>query len=100
MLGVARGAGPDQPGLIGQYDGLGAVGSLLGIPLGVAGYHMVVPRMADAVDITLPAYMTDVWQAPAPAALGLAGVGIAVLGAFVPARRAGRLTVAEVLRSE
>ncbi|MEU6532103.1 FtsX-like permease family protein [Streptomyces sp. NPDC046928] len=79
---------------------LGVLGSLLGIPLGVAGYELVVPRMADAVDITLPAFMTDVWRAPACAALALAGVVIAVLGALVPARRAGRLTIAEVLRGE
>lgn len=79
---------------------LGAIGSLLGVPLGVAGYQLVIPRMADAVDITLPAYMTDVWRAPALAGLALAGLVIAVLGAFVPARRAGRLTIAEVLRSE
>ncbi|MGV9455120.1 ABC transporter permease [Streptomyces sp. NPDC003635] len=79
---------------------LGALGSLLGVPLGIAGHHWVVPRMADAVDISLPAYMTDVWQAPALAGLALAGVAIAVLGAVVPARRAGRLTIAEVLRNE
>ncbi|WP_246101217.1 hypothetical protein [Streptomyces cyaneus] len=40
-----------------------------GIPLGMAGYHLVVPRMTAAVDITLPACMTDVWEAPALAAL-------------------------------
>ncbi|MEV0170228.1 FtsX-like permease family protein [Streptomyces sp. NPDC050803] len=79
---------------------LGAVGSLLGVPLGMAGYELVVPRMADAVDITLPPYMTDVWQAPSLAGLAFAGLAIAVLGALVPARRAARLTVAEVLRSE
>ncbi len=79
---------------------LGVIGSLLGVPLGMAGHHVVVPRMAGAVDLTLPAYMTDVWQAPALAGLALAGLVIAVLGALVPARRAGRLTVAEVLRSE
>ncbi|QOV34736.1 FtsX-like permease family protein [Streptomyces ferrugineus] len=79
---------------------LGAIGSLLGIPLGVAGYELVMPRMAGAVDISLPPYMTDVWRAPALAGLALAGLAIAVLGAFVPARRAGRLTIAEVLRSE
>lgn len=79
---------------------LGAIGSLLGIPLGMAAHHLVIPRMAGAVDLTLPAYMTDVWRAPALAALALAGLVIAVLGALVPARRAGRLTVAEVLRSE
>lgn len=56
--------------------------------------------MAEAVGLTLPACMTDVWQATALAGLALAGLLIAVLGALVPARRAGRLTVAEVLRSE
>ncbi|MEY9995250.1 ABC-type antimicrobial peptide transport system permease subunit [Streptomyces sp. V4I8] len=58
--------------------------------------------MADGgrVDITLPAYLTDVWQAPALAGLGLAGSVVAALGALVPARRVGRLTVAEALRSE
>jgi putative ABC transport system permease protein len=79
---------------------LGAVGSLLGVPLGMAGHGIVVPRMAEAVDITLPAYMTDVWHAPALTGLALAGLAIAVLGALVPARRAARLTIAEVLRSE
>ncbi|MGP4086904.1 ABC transporter permease [Streptomyces sp. KR55] len=79
---------------------LGAFGSLLGVPLGMAGHQLIVPRMADAVDITLPSYMTDVWQVPYLAGLALAGLAIAVLGAFVPARRAGRLTIAEVLRSE
>ncbi|MFI6333707.1 ABC transporter permease [Streptomyces sp. NPDC050535] len=79
---------------------LGAVGSLLGIPLGIAGYHLVVPRMADAVSISLPAYMTDVWRAPALTGMALAGIGIAVLGAFVPARSAARLTIAEVLHNE
>ncbi|WP_371582679.1 FtsX-like permease family protein [Streptomyces sp. NBC_01314] len=79
---------------------LGALGSLLGIPLGMAGHQLVVPRMADAVDITLPSYMTDVWNAPALAGLALAGLAIAVLGAYIPARRAARLTVAEVLHNE
>ncbi|MER5184442.1 FtsX-like permease family protein [Streptomyces sp. NPDC002896] len=79
---------------------LGAAGSLLGIPLGIGGYEMVVPRMADAVDITLPSYMTDVWQAPALAGLALAGLAIAVLGAYIPARGAARLTVAEALHTE
>ncbi|MFI8236717.1 FtsX-like permease family protein [Streptomyces sp. NPDC085866] len=79
---------------------LGAVGSLLGIPLGMVSYELVIPRMTAAIDITLPSYMTDVWHAPTLAGLALAGLVIAVLGAFVPARRAARLTVAEVLRSE
>ncbi|MER6677958.1 ABC transporter permease [Streptomyces sp. NPDC000983] len=79
---------------------LGVAGSLFGVPLGVLGHELVVPRMADAVGITLPAYMTDVWQAPVLACLALAGIAIAVLGALIPARRAARLTIAEVLRNE
>jgi putative ABC transport system permease protein len=79
---------------------LGALGSLLGIPLGMAGHQLVVPRMANAVDLTLPSYMTDVWQAPALLALAPAGVAIAALGAYVPARRAARLTIAQVLHNE
>lgn len=79
---------------------LGAVGSLLGVPLGIVAYELVIPRMAAGVDITLPSYMTDVWHAPALAGSALAGLVIAVMGAFVPARRAARLTVAEVLHGE
>ncbi|MEV7815014.1 FtsX-like permease family protein [Streptomyces flaveolus] len=79
---------------------LGALGSLLGVPLGIAAHRVVVPRMAAGVDITLPRYMTDVWHAPLLAVLSLAGVVIAVLGALVPACRAARLTVAEVLHNE
>ncbi|KRV46498.1 hypothetical protein AQ490_11420 [Wenjunlia vitaminophila] len=79
---------------------LGAAGSLLGIPLGMLAYELVVPRMAGAVDMTLPGYMTDVWQGPALAGLALAGLVIGVLGAAVPARRAARLTVAQVLHNE
>ncbi|MGW4599115.1 ABC transporter permease [Streptomyces sp. NPDC004457] len=79
---------------------LGALRPLLGVPLGIAAHRVVLPRMAAGADITLPRYMTDVWHAPLPAVLAFAGVVIAVLGALVPARRAARLTVAEVLRNE
>ncbi|MFF3912155.1 FtsX-like permease family protein [Streptomyces sp. NPDC001852] len=79
---------------------LGVLGSVLGVPLGIAAYEVVVPRMAAGVDITLPSYMTDVWHAPQLAELALAGLVIAVVGALVPARRAARLTVAEVLHNE
>ncbi|MFI9248607.1 FtsX-like permease family protein [Streptomyces sp. NPDC053069] len=79
---------------------LGTLGSVLGVPLGIAAYEAVIPRMAAGIDITLPSYMTDVWHAPILALPALAGVLIAVMGALVPARRAARLTVAEVLHNE
>ncbi|MEU0005659.1 FtsX-like permease family protein [Streptomyces sp. NPDC006314] len=78
----------------------GALGSLLGIPLGIAAYEVAVPRMAAGVDISLPSYMTDVWHVPRLGLLALAGIVTTVIGALAPARRAARLTVAEVLHSE
>ncbi|MCZ4510999.1 hypothetical protein O3Q52_22960 [Streptomyces sp. ActVer] len=74
--------------------------SLVGIPLGVLGHHFVVPRSFRAADIAVPDSMMAVWQAPALAALALAGVTIAAVGALVPSRAAARLTVAEVLHNE
>ncbi|WP_275657232.1 hypothetical protein [Streptomyces sp. F-1] len=44
--------------------------------------------------------MTDVRHAPLLALTAVSGVLIAVLGALVPARRAARLTVAEVPQGE
>ncbi|MER7181482.1 FtsX-like permease family protein, partial [Streptomyces hyaluromycini] len=79
---------------------LGVTGSLLGVPLGIAGYDLVMPRMANAVDIVLPSSLTDVWRAGVLTLLALSGLAIAVLGAYLPARSAARLTVAEALHNE
>ncbi|MDH6132758.1 putative ABC transport system permease protein [Kitasatospora sp. MAA4] len=79
---------------------LGVVGGLLGVPLGLAAHHLVVPAMVAAVGSALPDSMMNVWHVSTLALLLLAGVAIAVLGALVPARSAARLTIAEVLRSE
>lgn len=77
--------------------GPGAVGGLLGIPLGIAAHRLVV----DHVEVvTFPESMKDVWHAPQLAAMLLAGVAIAVLGALVPARSAARATIASVLHTE
>ncbi|MDY0811653.1 FtsX-like permease family protein [Kitasatospora purpeofusca] len=77
--------------------GLGAVGGLLGIPLGIAAHRLVVDHVG-VVDF--PEYMKDVWHAPQLAAMLLAGVAIAVLGALLPARTAARTTIASVLHTE
>ncbi|WP_229886939.1 ABC transporter permease [Streptomyces subrutilus] len=77
--------------------GLGAVGALLGIPLGIAAHRFVVDHVGV---IDFPAYMKDVWHAPQLAAMLVAGVTIAVLGALVPARTAARTTIATVLHTE
>ncbi|MEV4443182.1 FtsX-like permease family protein [Streptomyces sp. NPDC049577] len=77
--------------------GLGAVGGLLGIPLGIAVHRLLVDHVGVAA---FPESMKDVWHVPQLTALALAGVVIAVLGALVPARSAARLTIATVLHNE
>lgn len=64
----------------------------MGIPIGIGAYQLIVPAMTDAAGITRPAFMTDVWSAPALGLPALAGVAIAVLGALVPARSAAGLS--------
>ena len=79
---------------------LGALGGLLGIPIGVVAHRLVLPAMAHAAQVAFPDFMLDVYQAPLLALLVLAGIAIAALGAFVPARSAARATIAEVLHNE
>ncbi|MEV4231582.1 FtsX-like permease family protein [Streptomyces bobili] len=76
---------------------LGAVGGLLGIPLGIVAHRLVVDHVGV---ISFPESMKQVWHLPQLAALILAGVTIAVLGALIPARTAARLTIAKVLHNE
>ncbi|MET8184063.1 ABC transporter permease [Streptomyces sp. NPDC005336] len=77
--------------------GLGAVGGLLGIPLGIAAHRLLVDHVGV---VAFPESMKDVWNAPQLVVLALAGVTIAVLGALIPARSAARLTIAKVLHDE
>jgi putative ABC transport system permease protein len=79
---------------------LGAAGGLLGIPLGVAMHRLALPAMAHAAQLVFPDRMLHVYQPPLVALLALAGIGIAALGAFLPARSAARLTIAEALHNE
>ncbi|NUS02931.1 MAG: ABC transporter permease, partial [Nonomuraea sp.] len=71
-----------------------------GLPLGVGAHRMVVAAMSDAAGIVLPAFMLDVWRATWLVALVGAGVGIAMLGAYLPARSAARMTISEALHTE
>lgn len=79
---------------------LGMVGGLLALPLGILAHRLIVPIVADAVQVTIPASLLAVWQLPVLGLLTLAGVIIAVLGALIPARAGARLTIAEVLHNE
>ena len=79
---------------------LGAVGGLLGIPIGIVAHRLVVPAMANGAQIELPDFMLDVYPVGLLALLVLAGIVISAAGAYFPARTAARTTIAEVLHNE
>ncbi|MEU0096630.1 FtsX-like permease family protein [Kribbella sp. NPDC006257] len=79
---------------------LGTLGGLLGIPLGIVAHRLVVPAMANGAQVEIPGFMLDVFPLPLLALLVLAGIAISALGAFLPARSAANLTIAEVLHNE
>ncbi|GIG63319.1 hypothetical protein Lfu02_76910 [Longispora fulva] len=82
---------------VASVAGLGVIGGLLGIPLGIIAHRLIVDNVGVVV---FPESMKDVWHAPQLAALALAGLVIAVLGALIPARSAARATIAAVLHTE
>ncbi|HTJ39540.1 MAG TPA: ABC transporter permease [Dactylosporangium sp.] len=79
---------------------LGLLAGAIGIPVGIAAHRLILPLAGDAAKIDIPAALYDVWDALPLIALALSGVAIAVLGALLPARRAARLPIAEVLHNE
>ncbi|WP_370363807.1 FtsX-like permease family protein [Catenulispora sp. GP43] len=79
---------------------LGLLGGIVGLPLGYGLHALIVPMMEHAQGVDLAPSMIHVYSLPLLAWMFLAGVGIAVLGALVPARSAARSSIAEVLRSE
>jgi putative ABC transport system permease protein len=79
---------------------LGAVGALVGVPLGYLCHRLVLPAMAGAAQVGMTRAMLHIYHPPLLAALALAGVVIAALGAYFPARSAARLTIAAVLHNE
>ncbi|MFG2849080.1 FtsX-like permease family protein [Streptomyces mirabilis] len=80
--------------------GLGLLGGLLGLPLGVAAYRVVVRMTESSAHLAFPDRMLDVWHPGSMALQALAGVAIAALGAVIPARAAARQTIARVLHTE
>jgi putative ABC transport system permease protein len=79
---------------------LGAVGGLIGVPLGMLAHRIVIPLTGHAIHDDFPASMLHVWNWGALVLLVLSGSAIAAMGAFLPSVRAARAPVAEVLRTE
>jgi putative ABC transport system permease protein len=103
-LGVLKSIGMTPGGatvmVVTSMAALGALGGLLGVPLGILAHRLVIPAMANAAQVAFPSLMMHVFPAPMLALLVLAGVGIAALGALLPARSAARTTIAQVLHNE
>ena len=78
----------------------GLAGGALGVPLGLAVHHAVIPAMGRAAGLRLPDFVVDVYGAGDLVLLGLAGVAVAVLGSLLPAGWAARIRTATALRAE
>jgi putative ABC transport system permease protein len=79
----------------------GLLAGLLGVPLGLGLQHIVLGFMGQAATKTdIPASALDVFAPPVLVALGLTGLAIAAIGAYLPAQRAARARIATVLQAE
>lgn len=79
---------------------LGAIGGLVGVPVGMLAHRIIIPITGHGTGHDLPASLLHVWNWPLLALLALSGAALAVLGAFLPSVRASRASAAQVLRTE
>ena len=80
--------------------GIGLVAGLIAVPAGIAVHHYVLPAMAAAANVGLPASFLNVYGGWQVAVLALAGLAIAVAGALLPASWAAATRTATALRAE
>jgi putative ABC transport system permease protein len=103
-LGVLKSLGmtPRQTlvSVVTSVAGIGLVAGVIGVPLGVALHHYVVPIMGRTVASKLPSVDVAVYHAPMLTALVFGGVVIAVASALLPAGWAAKIRTASALRTE
>jgi putative ABC transport system permease protein len=80
--------------------GVGLLAGVVAIPAGIALHHNVLPTMAAAANVGLPASFLNVYGAAEIMVLALAGLVIAVAGALLPAGWAAKMRTAAALRTE
>ena len=80
--------------------GTGLLAGVLAVPAGIAVHRYVIPAMAGAAGLGVPASLQNVYGAGDLAALALAGLVIALAGALLPAGWAARSRTASALRAE
>jgi putative ABC transport system permease protein len=80
---------------------IGLVAGLLGVPIGLASQRAVLSYMGETfANTNIPETSFDVFGPLLLGLLGLGGLAIAVVGAWVPAQRAARARIAPVLQAE
>jgi putative ABC transport system permease protein len=80
--------------------GTGLVAGVIAVPAGIALHRSVLPVMASAANLGLPASFLNVYGGWDLAALALAGLVIAVAGALLPAGWAAKTRTAIALHAE
>ncbi len=80
--------------------GIGLVAGVIAVPAGIVLHGHVLPAMAAAANLILPASYVNVYGGAEMAALALAGLVIAVLAALLPASWAAKIRTAAALRTE
>ncbi len=80
--------------------GTGLLAGVLAVPAGIAVHRYVIPAMAGAAGLGVPASLQNVYGAGELVALALAGLVIALAGALLPAVWAARSRTAAALRAE
>ena len=80
--------------------GTGLAAGVIAVPAGIVLHHYVLPVMAAAANVGLPASYLSVYSAAEIIALALAGLMIAVAGALLPAGWAAKMRTASALRTE
>jgi putative ABC transport system permease protein len=79
---------------------IGLLAGVLAVPAGIAVHEYVIPAMAGAAGLGVPASLQSVYGAGELLALALAGLMIALAGALLPAGWAARSRTASALRAE
>ncbi|MER7846444.1 FtsX-like permease family protein [Kitasatospora sp. NPDC096077] len=103
-LGVFKALGMSPRQTIGMVltsvCGSGLVAGLVGVPIGIAVHHLVMPAMAEAAGLGVPDQDLTVFSPTVVGPLILGGLVLALLGALLPATWAARTRTVTALRTE
>ncbi|MFI2611329.1 FtsX-like permease family protein [Kitasatospora sp. NPDC018619] len=103
-LGVFKALGMSPRQTVGMVltsvCGSGLAAGLIGVPVGILVHHQVMPAMARAAGMGVPAADLAVFAPSVVGPLILGGLVLALLGAVLPAAWAARTRTATALRTE